>query len=263
MAKQRGIHQVSGKIDNLVYYEQKRVPVGLIRRQNEAMSERLKTDPAFKITRLAGAEFGYCSNAAASIIRGLPLRAQRIIDPFVLPQFTKYLYKYLKELEGGRGNRTFEATTEFGEYVEKFINSLNKFSWSKGFPRINFPSELRNLSTEFSITIDKIEVQNFCDLYGFDGIRFSFYDDFDTTFGILISTGKYRNTTTLSPRDVQRVLIERDDAQNYTQELQITGGTAHLTGAMVMAEPMKIVAGDPTYPRSMKSFIYKFIKRTD
>lgn len=263
MAKQRGIHQISGKIDNLVYYEQKRVPVGLIRRQNEAMSERLKTDPAFTITRLAGAEFGYCSNAAASIIRGLPLRAQRIIDPFILPKFTKYLYKYLKDIDGGRGNRVFEATEDFCEYVEKFINSLNKFPWSKGFPRINFPSVLRNLSTNFSITIDKIELQNFCDLYGFDGVRFSFYDDFNTTLGSLISTGKYRNTTTLSPRDVQRVLMLRDEPVSYTQQLQITGGQLALTGAMVTAEPMKIVAGEQTYPRAMKSFIYKSIKRQD
>lgn len=263
MAKQRGIHQISGKLDNLVYYEQKRVPVGLIRRQNEAMSERLKTDPAFATTRLSGAEFGYCSNAAASIIRGLPLRAQRIIDPFILPSFTKYLYTYLKELEGGRGNRVFELPSDLGLYVEKFINSLNKYSWSKGFPRINFPSQLSNLSTTFSITIDKIELQNFCDTYGFDGIRFSFYDDFDTTFGSLISTGKYSNTNTLSPRDVQRVLIERASAQTYSQELQVTGGTAHLTGAMVMAEPMKIVGGVQTYPRSKKSFIYKYIQRLD
>lgn len=68
MAKQRGTHQISGTINNLVYYQQKYVRGGLIRRQNEAMSNRLKEDPIFNNTRDANALFGGCMMLSSALL---------------------------------------------------------------------------------------------------------------------------------------------------------------------------------------------------
>lgn len=68
MAKQRGTHQIAGKVNNLVYYEQKYIKGGLIRRQNEAMSSRLKEDVVFENTRMANSLFGACLMMSGAIL---------------------------------------------------------------------------------------------------------------------------------------------------------------------------------------------------
>lgn len=259
MAKQRGIHQISGKVNNLVYYEQKRVPVGLIRRQNEAMSGRLKTDPAFAQTRKAGAEFGYCSNTAASIIRSIPLRAQRIIDPFINPLFTKYLFNILKQQEGVFGQRYFEISKTLGENIEAFINRQSKLQWQGVMPSVNVPWRLDAGVTTISLTLDRLEILNFCETYGYDGIRFSFYDQSGTTFGEVDQYGKYTKTLTASYREAQRILYTPQDSGDLTQELMLYPGFSQYQSIIIMAEPMKLIGGAQTYPREHKCFIYKSI----
>lgn len=81
MAKQRGIHQISGKINNLCYYEQKYVRGGLIRRINEAMSERLKIDPVFANTRVANKIFGGCSQYAKVLLSFFGNRSTYLFKP--------------------------------------------------------------------------------------------------------------------------------------------------------------------------------------
>ena len=259
MARQRGIHQISGKVNNLVYYEQKRVPGGLIRRQNEAMSERLKTDPAFTQTRKAGAEFGYCSNTAASIIRSIPLRAQRIIDPFINPLFTKYLFDLLKQQEGLFGQRYFEISKELGENIELFINRQSKLQWQGVMPSVNVPWRVDIGITTINLTIDRLEILNFCDTYGYDGIRFSFYDQGGTVFGTVDQYGKYKKTLTASYREAQRILYTPQDTGDLIQILTLYPGFSRFGSVMIMAEPMKLIGGAQTYPRVHKCFIYKTI----
>lgn len=68
MAKQRGIVQLSGRVDNLCYYQQKRVRGGLVRRINLAMSERVKTGEEYANLRTANSFFGACSMLAAAFL---------------------------------------------------------------------------------------------------------------------------------------------------------------------------------------------------
>lgn len=260
MAKQRGIHQVSGKIDNLVYYEQKRVPVGLIRRQNQAMSERLKSDPTFAKTRAAGSEFGYCSNLASIIIRSIPMRAQRILDPFILPQFTKYLYSLLKNTDGVVGHRFLDNFPALGRDIENYINRLPKQMWDGIFPQIRLPRSVDIVNFLGEITIDKLEVQQFCDLFGYDGIRFSFYDFGSVKLGEYIVGKGYTKSQYISYRYKQRILITKEDTRNLTQEVEVASDFGQLTSVLVLAEPMRLVGNTQTYPLSHRSFIFKYIQ---
>lgn len=81
MARQRGPHQLSGKINNLCYYEQKGVRGGLVRRINEGMSERVKSGAEYVRTRHANSYFGGCSIFAGVLLN-------------MLGQRSKYLFKF-------------------------------------------------------------------------------------------------------------------------------------------------------------------------
>lgn len=260
MAKQLGIHQVQGKIDNLVYYQQKRVNTGLIRRQNQAMSERLKTDPTFANTRAAGREFGYCSNAASVIIRSIPMRAQRILDPFILPQFTKYLYSLLRNTDGVVGRRFLEDFPTLGRQLENYINRLPKQIWDGVYPQIRLPQSVDTANFTGSIVIDRLEVQQFCELFGYDGIRFSFYDLGMVNMGRYLEGEGYTKTSYQSYRFAQRLLVMKDEPVDVRQEVEVTSGFGELTSVLVLAEPMRLVSNAQTYPVSHRSFIFKYIE---
>lgn len=121
MAKQRGIHQISGTVNNLTYYEQKYVRGGLIRRVNEGMSERLKSDPAFENTRKKNAIFGMCSKIAAAVWSQVPSASINATRPSVHARTTRFLYQYFTQK-----NLVLGDIPEFdGEFTQKFVNFLN------------------------------------------------------------------------------------------------------------------------------------------
>lgn len=97
MAKQRGIHQISGKINNLCYYEQKYVRGGLIRRINEAMSGRLKIDPVFERTRNANRLFGAASLLAKSFLQMFDVYNDLLTYPSRQAKLTKGFLSYIRE----------------------------------------------------------------------------------------------------------------------------------------------------------------------
>lgn len=122
MAKQRGIHQISGTVNNLTYYEQKYVRGGLIRRVNEGMSERLKTDPSFKNTRDKNAIFGMCSRIAAAVWQHFPELGRNCIRPSAHARTTRFIYRYVMQ-QGFQLGDTFTFTTDFSRRFVRFLNS--------------------------------------------------------------------------------------------------------------------------------------------
>lgn len=122
MAKQRGIHQISGTINNLTYYEQKYVRGGLIRRVNEGMSERLKTDPSFQNTRDKNAVFGMCSRIAAAVWQHFPELGRNCIRPSAHARTTRFIYQYVTK-QGFQIGDTFSFTPEFARRFVRFLNS--------------------------------------------------------------------------------------------------------------------------------------------
>lgn len=110
MAKQRGIHQIKGKINNLCYYEQKYVRGGLIRRINEAMSERLKTDPVFSRTRSANKVFGGCSMYAKALLSFFGSRTTFMFRPSRHAMLTKLVLEYMTSPDPIIGTSSIEAS---------------------------------------------------------------------------------------------------------------------------------------------------------
>ena len=139
MAKQRGIHQISGTVNNLTYYEQKYVRGGLIRRVNEGMSERLKSDPAFENTRKRNAVFGMCSKIASAVWSQVPTASINATRPSVHARTTRFLYQYFAQQDFALGDSPdFDAN-----FTRNFVNFLN--------------SQLRNKITDFDPSIKTYE----------------------------------------------------------------------------------------------------------
>ena len=64
MPKQSGIYQIKGKFEQRSYYRPKNMSTGVFRSINQQMSERVKTDPNYAITRNYAGEFGCASSWA-------------------------------------------------------------------------------------------------------------------------------------------------------------------------------------------------------
>lgn len=133
MAKQRGIHQISGTVNNLTYYEQKYVRGGLIRRVNEGMSERLKTDPIFKNTRDKNAIFGMCSRIAAAVWQHFPELGRNCIHPSAHARTTRFIYRYAMQ-RGFKLGDTFDFSRDFSQKFVNFLNSQIRRSLDKYQP---------------------------------------------------------------------------------------------------------------------------------
>lgn len=64
MPKQSGIYQIKGKFEQRSYYRPKNMSTGVFRSINQQMSERVKTEPNYAITRNYAGEFGCASSWA-------------------------------------------------------------------------------------------------------------------------------------------------------------------------------------------------------
>lgn len=263
MAKQRGIIQISGKINDHVYYEQKYVDTGLIRRQNAAMSSRVKNDPEFANTRRAGQEFGYCSQTAAAIIKQLPQRSSSIVFPFILPRFTRTLYKYLQAQAGAVGARPFVGLDELAIVCTQFLNRMSKNQWSGLFPPLQITRRVFQTSGEFSLTFDRLAVQAYLNAREFDAVRFTFYDEGEIGFGTTDGEGNYSKSYAYSLALRQRFTMSMDDTTDVTQDVQYTIPDNGLCTILVLAEPVKYVNGQPTYPKGVRSFFWGCVYNPD
>lgn len=100
MAKQRGTLQIAGKINNLVYYEQKYIRGGLIRRQNEAMSSRLKEDVVFENTRMANSLFGACLMMSGAVLSCFGKSRDTKVIPSACAHFATSLLRLYQDSNG-------------------------------------------------------------------------------------------------------------------------------------------------------------------
>lgn len=112
MAKQRGTHQIAGKINNLVYYEQKYIRGGLIRRQNEAMSLRLKEDVVFENTRAANSLYGACLMLSGAVLSFFG----KSRDVKVIPSACAHFSTSLLRLYQAENGYTKDAPLDLSEF---------------------------------------------------------------------------------------------------------------------------------------------------
>lgn len=100
MAKQSGIHQLKGKVGEMSYYRTKGVDAGIVRRINQGLSERVKTEEAFANTRLNNAEFKEGNALATGAFNSVNSRKRGMMRNFAIAAMTK---KALEAIKAGTG----------------------------------------------------------------------------------------------------------------------------------------------------------------
>lgn len=171
MAKQRGIHQIKGKINNLCYYEQKYVRGGLIRRINEAMSERLKTDPAFERTRRANVIFGACSSYARFILSYFGSRNTFLFIPYRQAILTRLIHTYFLQDESGNSYPAIYIPRGSEPALELLFDEVVKNKLSLDFFDIPRRIEISIDSPDVTITLSSTTLENYLSKYGGVGVR--------------------------------------------------------------------------------------------
>lgn len=162
MAKQRGIHQISGKINNLCYYEQKYVRGGLIRRINEAMSERLKIDPLFANTRHANTIFGGCSMMAGVLLSFFGSRNTYLFKPYRQALLTRAIQKYTLS-EGQLVGYPYIMERDLGyRYLPDIVNSVVKNSIFDSFPELEKHITAVGLDEDVTFRFSYYSFVSFC-----------------------------------------------------------------------------------------------------
>lgn len=173
MAKQRGIHQIRGKIDNLSYYEQKYVRGGLIRRINAAMSERLKTDSAFANTRTANELFGGCSLYASSILSCFGQRSVFLFKPYRQALLTKAIFSAYKSISYPEKTSNIFFSGVNVRFLISAVDSIVKNKISANFPSIvQFKGALPEDGEDF-IYITKEDLENYCKINNCTSVQLS------------------------------------------------------------------------------------------
>lgn len=110
MAKQKGIHQIKGKVGDMSYYQSAGVPGGLIRRIPEGLSSRVKTADEYANTRLNNDEFKNAAGIAAFAFNAVPQRKSSMMRRFAVAEMIKEALQYIKEGTGSWGVRIPSAT---------------------------------------------------------------------------------------------------------------------------------------------------------
>lgn len=175
MAKQRGVVQLSGRLDNLCYYQQKRVKTGLVRRVNLAMSERLKSDPVFARTREANSIFGMCSMAAGTLIECFGLGTREMLVPDIQARLTKSYLELFKSQTNHNFGDVFVRNTGLSRNI---CRAFNSFSRNRSNPLVSFFPDIiyDNEPTERStVTLPDYLLDSYCRKRGLVGIRFRIY----------------------------------------------------------------------------------------
>lgn len=133
MAKQTGLYGIRGKVGEYKYYGMKGVDGTIMAKQNEGMSERVKTDPAYDNTRRNNYEFGMATSTAGAISKAFTQKWRYLLVPFATAKIAKELLAGAKALgTGSWGNRVMPEES-FNNLIplvmQKFVkNDIQDFS---------------------------------------------------------------------------------------------------------------------------------------
>lgn len=126
MAKQRGVVQLSGRVDNLCYYQQKRVRGGLVRRINLAMSDRVKMGDEYANLRTANSFFGACSMVAAALLNLMNRRLFFMTRADRQSYLTTQIYRHFRNTGRNADDRNAALGQSDGYSIPLIYNSLFK-----------------------------------------------------------------------------------------------------------------------------------------
>lgn len=157
MAKQSGIHQLLGKVGEHSYYQQTGVNGGLVRRINQGMAERVKTDAAFANTRLNNAEFGQAGAIAAMLAQYITPKYRPMILPFSQSKMAKSILEVIKQdsvAPWGQRNLTVASS---GDATVTALNLVSKNRFDDFGLLMDFDDEQQNVHVEMTTsTLEKM-----------------------------------------------------------------------------------------------------------
>lgn len=121
MAKQVGLFNLRGKIENKSFYKTAGVSETLIRQIPEGLSARVKTDEAYANTRLNNAEFKNANQIATVAFNSVNTRKRGMMRNFAIAAMTKAALEDIKQGAGNWGARVpaTEMDTLICEMLEK------------------------------------------------------------------------------------------------------------------------------------------------
>lgn len=172
MAKQRGVVQLSGRVDNLCYYQQKKVRGGLVRRINLAMSERVKVGAEYQRLRTASSFFGGCSICASTILNMTGTRAKFLHFPDRQAILSGSIFKLQKSLYGSSNTDVIIFDPPFAQFLSAAYDQIVKNKMSKFLPSVPHYIEGVEPGEVVNIVIPSYELTNFCNFYNCIGIVF-------------------------------------------------------------------------------------------
>lgn len=156
MAKQKGIHQLKGKVGGMSYYQQSGVTDGLVRRIPEGLSSRVKTADEYANTRLNNDEFKNANAMATFAFRAVPNRKASMMRRFAIAEMTKSALQFIKDGSGQWGQRIptekfdnimvdmLERHAKSGPYANEFgtiVPIVNDESIELQIDNHDFPTE--------------------------------------------------------------------------------------------------------------------------
>lgn len=112
MAKQTGLYGIRGKVGEYKYYGMKGVDGTIMAKQNEGMSERVKTAPEYDNTRRNNFEFGMATSTAGAITKAFSQKWRYLLVPFATAKIAKAVLAMAKISSNlGWGNRAADEAS--------------------------------------------------------------------------------------------------------------------------------------------------------
>lgn len=192
MAKQRGTHQIAGKINNLVYYEQKYILGGLIRRQNEAMSSRLKEDVVFENTRKANSLYGACLMMSGAVLSFFGKSRDTKVIPSACAHFSTSLLRLYQAENGYTKDAPLDLSEFSGDAIIYAFDRVIQNRLDRFFSPLPRVYSAPKSSGEYDLDIPSSLLENLCTISNASRVEINVSPA--TIFGACIkdsTTGKF------------------------------------------------------------------------
>lgn len=152
MAKQVGLFNLRGKIENKSFYKTAGVPETVIRGIPEGLSARVKTADEYANTRLNNSEFKQANGIATFGFNAVPNRKASMMRRFAIAEMTKKGLEYIKEGSGQWGQRLPVETFD-NIIVDLLENRAKSGPYQGEFGTLSFSVGANNLiSIELSVS---------------------------------------------------------------------------------------------------------------
>ena len=137
MAKQVGLFNLRGKIENKSFYKTAGVAETVIRQIPEGLSSRVKTAPEYANTRLNNDEFKNANAIATFLMNAVPNRRSSMMRRFAIADMTKLGLEYIKAGSGNWGQR-IPSTNMDAIAVDLLENRAKSGSYQGEFGSVSF-----------------------------------------------------------------------------------------------------------------------------